>query len=93
MIILKKNSPPRFNTSIEANAYFNAWKTQKDKFVEKLRIDPSPRHYKVSMERSKVLFVQISSKNNAKKILKGFNSSKLINFLKLTTSTHIYGLT
>lgn len=66
IIILDFFSPPRFNTSIETNAYFSEWKIQKDKFVEKLRIDSSLGHYKMSMERSKRLFVQISSKNNAK---------------------------
>lgn len=66
-------SPPWFNTSIEANAYFSAWKTQKDKFVGKLKIDPSLGHYKVSMERSKRLFIQISRKNNVFK-----------NFLKIS---------
>jgi translation elongation factor EF-1alpha len=71
-----------FNTSSEANAYVIVWKTQKDKFVERLGVDPCLGHCKVLMEKFNILYIDQEdslSKSQAgimlkKKILKGLNS-------------------
>jgi translation elongation factor EF-1alpha len=49
--------PPRFNTSSKANAYVNIWETQKDKFVEKLGVDPCLGHCKMLMEKVNILYI------------------------------------
>jgi hypothetical protein len=50
-------SPQVFNTSSKANAYVSVWKTQKDKFVERLGVYPCLGHCKVLMEKFKILYI------------------------------------